>query len=606
MTVPRMPEIRELTVGLAIQRMMPEGSYPFFPLEEGSIAGQASDESFKEHWGEPPLWPTDLFAVTAHLIYTSGLLTYFEPNPDHVDESGTYPPCFTVSKEEREECFAAGAAWAVKESVPNLVVTLWKILAKARKQSLRASLNTRKGGPAPVWWAAAVKLILIADEACVGLGARSSTEHPDRWMIDQFEILNAAPFSGKKLPGTTAYRAERQRATFGVFSDPDVGCVQPKSRISSVGCNLRNITRNAAYIPHVGSVRCHWQQPIAQRLGEEADDLDVLIIPLPFEMRDEWIAQDGNSKPEPTKRPRWGNFEIKQGWLEDEEKLIELILGEFRKAVAVLKTRGTSGALNGVVFPEYALTEPLFNRICSLLKMEEPGLEFAITGSSSNCEGETGNFVLTAMWPVDKAPDAPVDDRFLLTSRRKHHRWKLSPSQLATYDLEGVLPSGSDGCSWWERHTIAQREIHFFHFRKTSVLTSMICEDLARSDPCHDILRAIGPNLLFALLMDGPQVEKRWPARYAATLADDPGTSVLTVTSMGLMDRTNKAGIFPDPAYTVAMWRDETGVTKALNLDENSKSVLLTLKPYRVEDQTIDGRANRQSWSWRYEQSTSL
>ncbi|OWK24506.1 hypothetical protein AJ87_21415 [Rhizobium yanglingense] len=131
------------------------------------------------------------------------------------------------------------------------------------------------------------------------------------------------------------------------------------------------------------------------------------------------------------------------------------------------------------------------------MKAEEPGLEFAITGSSSNCDGENGNFVLTAVWHVDKSTSKPVDDRYLLTSRRKHHRWKLSPSQIDDYDLDAILPSVKDGNSWWEKHTIAQREIHFFHFRRTSVLTSMICEDLARSDPCHDILRAIGPNLLF-------------------------------------------------------------------------------------------------------------
>jgi len=601
-----MPEIRELTVGLAIQHMMPEGTYPFFALEEEGLPDQPSDELFKQHWGEPPVWPTDLFAVTAHLVHTSGLLTYFEPNPDHEDSATAYPPSFTITKKEREECFACGSTWSTNESVPSLVVVLWKALIKARKQTLRASLNTKKGSSAPAWWAAAVKLLLIADEACVGLGARSSMDYPDRWMIDQFEILNAAPFSGRKLAGSNAYRAERQRASFGVFSDPDVACVQPKSRISSVGCNLRNITRHAAYIPHVGSVRCHWQQPIAQRVGEEADDLDVLILPLPFEMRDDWIVQDDNSRPDAIKRPRWGNFAVRQGWLDDKEGLINLVMEEFRKALSVLQTRPTAGALNGVVFPEYALTEPLFNEICTLLKKEEPGLEFAITGSSSNCEGETGNFVLTAMWPVDKASDAPVDDRFLLTSRRKHHRWKLSPSQIDTYDLEGILPTGTDGSSWWERHVIAQREIHFFHFRKTSVLTSMICEDLARSDPCHDILRAIGPNLLFALLMDGPQTANRWPARYAATLADDPGTSVLTVTSMGLMDRTNKAGKFDKPAFTVAMWRDETGKTTCLDLDEGSRSILLTLKPHPVEDQTIDGRANGQSWSWQYGGMVSL
>ncbi|WP_461513411.1 hypothetical protein [Rhizobium mongolense] len=215
----------------------------------------------------------------------------------------------------------------------------------------------------------------------MGLGAPASADHPDRWMVVQFEILNAKPFDVKKLSHDTAYRARRQRASFGIFSDPDVACVQPKSRISSVGCNLRNLTRNAAYIPHAGSVRCHWQQPIASKTEEDADDLDVLIVPIPFVMRDEWIVQDAVSKPDTAKRPRWGNFEIEQRWLDDEQGLIDLVMGEFRKAQAALQSRTTAGALNGVVFPEYALTEPLFNKICALMKAEEPGLEFAITGS---------------------------------------------------------------------------------------------------------------------------------------------------------------------------------------------------------------------------------
>ncbi|OWK24507.1 hypothetical protein AJ87_21420 [Rhizobium yanglingense] len=105
--------------------------------------------------------------------------------------------------------------------------------------------------------------------------------------------------------------------------------------------------------------------------------------------------------------------------------------------------------------------------------------------------------------------------------------------------------------------------------------------------------------------MDGPQIEKRWPARYAATLADDPGTSVLTVTSMGLMDRTNKAGKYPKSTQ-VAMWRDETANTKTLALEDGSHSILLTLKPQPIEDQTLDGRANDRSWSWRYDTHLSL
>ena len=43
-------------------------------------------------------------------------------------------------------------------------------------------------------------------------------------------------------------------------------------------------------------------------------------------------------------------------------------------------------------------------------------------------------------------------------------------------------------------------------------------------------MHAIGPNLVFTLLMNGPQLKTRWPARYAKILADDPGSSVLSIT----------------------------------------------------------------------------
>jgi hypothetical protein len=54
-------------------------------------------------------------------------------------------------------------------------------------------------------------------------------------------------------------------------------------------------------------------------------------------------------------------------------------------------------------------------------------------------------------------------------------------------------------------------------------------------------MNAIGPNLVIALLMDGPQLENRWPARYATVLAEDPGSAVLTVTSLGMVRRSNYA-----------------------------------------------------------------
>jgi hypothetical protein len=553
----------------------------------------------KGDWLEPPVWPTDLFAVAAHVIHASGLLTYFHPDPDHTRAKGARPISFTLSIEERERAQEAGNAWSENSTTPPAVYRLWDTLISAWSERVRASSHTQNNQRknAPRWWAAAMQLLIIADNACVGIGAPPSIDFPDRWLVDAFQAFYAKPFVGiKKLAGG-GYRAKRQLSTFGIESDPDVACVQPKNRIAAVGCNLRNLTKNAAYVPHAGHVRCHWHQPINSMVSEDGDTLDILIVPLPLIIEDAWIEKSATSEPDAQKRPNWGNFDIHQRWLDDEDGVVSFVSAEVEKARNATK----DGSLNGIVFPEYALTEPLFNKICDAIKQLVPELEFAITGSSSNCDDESGNFVLTAIWK-NKVNKQSQDSRYLLTSRRKHHRWRLSTDQIENYGLQKALPPPA---SWWENHSIAQREIHFFHFRKTSVFTTMICEDLARSDPCHDILRSVGPNLLFALLMDGPQIKDRWPARYASTLADDPGTSVLTVTSMGLIERSNVTGLYPR-SRVIAMWRDETGKTQELSLDDGCNSMMLSLKAVSVIDQTLDGRKSDRTWSWRYEDHKSL
>ncbi len=59
--------------------------------------------------------------------------------------------------------------------------------------------------------------------------------------------------------------------------------------------------------------------------------------------------------------------------------------------------------------------------------------------------------------------------------------------------------------------------------------------------PGATILRAVGPNLVVCLLLDGPQSKERWSTRAAAALADDPGSSVLTLTSLGMLRRAEEA-----------------------------------------------------------------
>jgi len=594
-------EHTSLSIGQALKSMLPKGTASYLD-DEGETNSNINSkiDDIDLPWREPPIWPTDLFAATAHLIHSSGLLNYFEPDPDYSRNASANPICFTITAEERAVCVNAGLQWSTVPEVPRVVYRLWKKLISAWDLKLRAStysqLNKRR--KSPDWWGITLQLLIIADEASVGLGAPPSAEYPERWLVDVFQQIYAQPFRTDNQLKVGAYRADRQPITFGFESDADIGCVQPKNRIASVGCNMRNLSRNLAYVSHAGSVRCHWQQPIYSALSEDSATLDVLIIPLPFNVPDSSIAPS-NVLPDPEKRPNWGNFEIKQVWLEDEEKIFNIAINEINKAKKYLKNNN----VNAVIFPEYSLTEDCFSRICDHLKRIEPQLEFAICGSSSNCDGEAGNFVLTALWYDEGLSASAGDNKYLLTSRRKHHRWKLSGEQVKDYGLESILPPET---AWWETHMIAQRELHFFHFRQTSVFTSMICEDLARSDPCHDILRSVGPNLLFALLMDGPQIKHRWPARYASTLAEDPGTAVLTITSMGLIARSNDTDRYPDKSTSIALWRDDTGDVKELELEQGCQSVILTLKADLVQDQTLDGRLNPHARSWRYESHKSL
>lgn len=115
----------------------------------------------------------------------------------------------------------------------------------------------------------------------------------------------------------------------------------------------------------------------------------------------------------------------------------------------------------------------------------------------------------------------------------------------------------------------------FISLRPWLTMSVLICEDLARPDPVGDLARAVGPNLIIALLMDGPQLADRWPARYAASLADDPGSSVLTVTSTG-MSILSRPQEGENRSDVIALWKDaRTGKARELQLPENAAALVL-------------------------------
>src|SRR5205807_7939942 len=108
---------------------------------------------------------------------------------------------------------------------------------------------------------------------------------------------------------------------------------------------------------------------------------------------------------------------------------------------------------------------------------------------------------------------------------------------------------------WWEGIEIRDRRLTFFAIEDWLTLCVLICEDLARQDPVAELVRTIGPNLVIALLLDGPQLRTRWPNQYAAVPADDPGSAVLCLTSLG-MTQLSRPFDRPGGSRVIALWKD--------------------------------------------------
>ena len=112
-------------------------------------------------------------------------------------------------------------------------------------------------------------------------------------------------------------------------------------------------------------------------------------------------------------------------------------------------------------------------------------------------------------------------------------------------------------------------------FMAVPSLSSLICEDLARQDPIAPVVRALGPDLVVALLLDGPQKKERWSHRYSSALVDEPGCSVLSISPYGMTQRSTNGGEY-DPSSIVALWCD-TRSPHELELEPDKIGILLIL-----------------------------
>lgn len=242
-----------------------------------------------------------------------------------------------------------------------------------------------------------------------------------------------------------------------------------------------------------------------------------------------------------------------------------------------------------IILPELALDDETYDSLISQLVEKFPDdIQIVIAGVKSKKNEDILNVARTTYFIPAQEEGEPRDK--IEAIQKKHHRWKLDQSQIKTYSLGDSLDPNK---SWWEYIDITCRHMDFFVFRKGACFTTLICEDLARIDPCQTAIRAIGPNLVFALLMDGPQIKGRWPERYALSLSDDPGSSVLSVTSLGLVERSNIH--YDSNKRAVALWKDLEAGTTEITLPVGHHGILLNLTGKNVEEFTLDGRTDNKS-----------
>lgn len=536
-----------------------------------------------------PLFPSDLFAVTGYLIEQGGayhwLIAARSPDTVPLDSLGITPDI-------RRHLNEVGLEWATgKAAVPDDVKKLWKRLLEFEDEPICNFTNGQmhNAKKPPEWLEIAYKLFAISDAAAVDVGYREPVGHNwnDKWFV---QVVNQSLVDSYSDANKEHFRLSDQRASITSQAvDDDVVCVQPKAKTSQIGCSLRNLSHNLSLLPARGRINACWMPPPVPILKEEKADLKILLVPFPFSVNNS--AFRVRLEEEETDSA-WGWFELNQEWMNaGSEKIVKFI-------DSLIKESESSDRINGIVFPELSLNYNAYEKIIEHISENYQSIEFVVAGVSENCIGEKGNFVLSTHF-FDKAGNRLM----ATTSRPKHHRWAIEGSQVKAYGLEDAFPKNlSENSIWWEKIRIPPRQIHFHPMRSGSVYSVMICEDLARTDPVHDPLKSVGPNLVFALLFDGPQLERRWSSRQAMSLSEDPGCSVLTLTSRALIERWNIDRDEGDPdaehSWAVATWKDKKGRAKIIECPPGNHAVRISIRGHNCSEATMDGRICHDSFEW--------
>lgn len=510
------------------------------PLTVGQLINFLAPSTRKRN--SSPRWPPDAFAVAAAVLQRSGAYTHvvseWPPPEFRTDPAKWISYIQKISQRWR-------ASWTKRERPPKQVRGWWSTLASNLETPTAAVAGNGE------LCRALLQLAAAADEACEGIGIPAMNE-PDDFEKHARERLRTA--------STLCELVDRSRAS-----------VLPKLHTPQSGMTLRSLSHNLA-LYDATDLKPSWD---IVPMTTEALGLNLLLIPWPKVVTPGQFRECHPAAGNLLNMP--GNFKFFHYDLDSSPKgLADRAYATYKKA------EGVVGRIDGVVFPELSIEAGHYVALRDKILELKSFLVCGVGKTTSTAEeGEGLNRVYTAV-PVSQ-------ETYVELRQNKHHRWRLDKNQIIQYGLGARL---DPSCSWWERIPVGERELKFIAMQPWLTMCALVCEDLARQDPVADLLRSVGPNLVVAILMDGPQRSFRWPARYATVLADDPGSSVLTLTSVGMAE-LSRPPHSQTKSRTVALWKDAyTGDPVEIELPRGCDAVVLSLAVEYREEWAADGRGD--------------
>jgi hypothetical protein len=478
-----------------------------------------------------PAWPPDCFALCLALLRRTGAYSQLFSN---------WPP--EGKAEGALENWAAsvcdlGAKWRTGWSRFDDLTAEWERVCDSFDLPLDSVDQDR-----PLL-EALIKLGAVADEASESVGAPRDGE------TEQDDVFLEVASAFLENDGTLCQEIDSSRLR-----------VLPRMHTPQNGLTDRSLSLYLA-LCDPSEVNPQWlSTPFIQR-----DSLNLLLVPWPLEVRPSQFQDVTESAPEQLPED-FGFFSYDSSGAED--GLLELVQNLYDEAVRKL------GRIDGLILPELATTEPQFRALREKLPIEC----FLVSGvgSGPTATQRGANEVRLSFPPLQEVV------------QKKHHPWKLNEAQVIQYGLGGVLTPSRE---WWEYGDFADRHLSFISLSADLVVSVLVCEDLARPDPVANFVRSVGPNLVIALLMDGPQTKERWAARYASVLADDPGCSVLSLTSVG-MSQLSRPQTGPSRSRVVAMWKDAFSSASEIELPLGYDAIAISLSIRYREEYTADGRGD--------------